>query len=383
MSKSGSDWALDSKRHLEYSLVRPTLEESVPKRWRVGVIGCGWAGERHARALAKLKDRADLCAIADIDPAVAQAQAQAWHVPYWTDDYRRLLTTDILDAVSLCLPHSLHAPAAIAAARAGLHILVEKPLATTLQDADAMIAAADAAGIGLLVAETARFNGTTQRAADLVRSATLGDLFIVRISREHQMHDYLRQRPWFLREPGGGITYSGGIHDFETLRLLAGEIEHVYALPARKVLPEMVGDDSSLILVGLRSGATAVLTESFSLRTPHPGVHITVHGGQGSLWLYGSEIRLYTRPEDGHPEDVQQYKVDRGDPFVAEIAHWLDCLDGGPEVRSIIGAREQRKPLLAVRASYVSMQRGERVYLAEFERPQEMDTGGRDNGTEW
>jgi predicted dehydrogenase len=355
----------------------------VPKRWRVGIIGCGWAGERHARALVKLKDRADLCAIADLDPIVAQAQARAWHVSHWTDDYTQLLHTDCLDAVSLCLPHSLHAPAAIAAAHAGLHVLVEKPLATTLSEADAMIAAAETARICLLVAETARFNRAYLKAAKLFQSGVLGDLFLIRISREHQMHDYLRQRPWFLREPAAGITYSGGIHDFETLRMLAGEVEHVYALPARKVLPEMSGDDSSVVLAGLQSGAAAVLAESFSLRTPRPGVHLTAHGSQGSLWLYDGEIRLYDAPQDGHSEGVQHWAVDPGDTFAAEIAHWLDCLDQGTDLTSVISAREQRKPLLAVLASYASMQRGERIPLIEFERTYQLNPAGeRDNGTE-
>jgi predicted dehydrogenase len=205
----------------------------------------------------------------------------------------------------------------------------------------------------------------------------------VRISREHQMHDYLRQRPWFLRDPAGGITYSGGIHDLETLRLLAGEIEHVYALPARKALPEMTGDDSSAILVGLQSGAAAMLAESFSLRTPQPGVHITAHGSRGSLWLYGDEIRLYTAPHDGQVDQMQVESVDRGDAFFAEIAHWLDCLDQGTDTLSSISAREQRKPLLAVLAAYASMQRGERVPLAEFERlHRQAHSGGKDHGSE-
>jgi len=370
----------------------------VPKRWRVGIVGCGWAGERHARALAKLKERADLCAVADIDPIVARTKAQAWHARQWTDDYCTLLNTTTLDAVSLCLPHSSHAPAAIAATQAGLHVLIEKPLATTLREADSMIASATAAGVQLLVAETARFNAAYRQAADLIRSGALGDLFMVRISREHQMHDYLRQRPWFLTDPAGGIIYSGGIHDLETLRLLAGEIVHVYALPARKVLPEMKGDDSSVVLAGLQSGAAAVLTESFSLRTPRPGVHITAHGGEGSLWLYGSEIRLYTAAQDGCPDRVRRWHVDPGDTFLAEIAHWLDCLDctlAHPRtpvpdrtlalsqgIPSIIDAREQRKPLLAVLATYASMQRGERVSLAEFERIHAYaPPGGKDDGT--
>ena len=361
-------------------------EESVPKRWRVGIVGCGWAGKEHARALAKLKDRADLCAIADSDPAVAQAQALAWHAPRWTDDYHQLLhDSERLDAVSLCLPHSLHAPAAIAAARAGLHVLVEKPLATTLEEADEMIAAAHAAGVHLLVAETARFNAAYLQAAELIHAGALGALFMVRISREHQMHAYLRQRPWFLADPAGGITYSGGIHDFETLRMLAGEIDHVYALPARKVLPEMAGDDSSVALVGLEGGATAVIAESFSLRTPRPGVHVTAHGSQGSLWLYREEIRLYTSAQDGQADQVRQWKVEAVDPFVAEVAHWLDCLDRGrvAPLVSPIRAEEQRKPLLAVLAAYASMQRGERVYLAEFERiRREPHPGGRGDGTQ-
>jgi predicted dehydrogenase len=338
--------------------------------------------------LSKLKERADLCAVADSDPTVARAKARAWHVPRWTDDYTQLLHTDVLDAVSLCLPHSLHAPAAIAAANAGLNVLVEKPLAATLDEADAMIAAADAARACLLVAETARFNAAYLKAADLIRFGTLGDLFLVRISREHQMHDYLRERPWFLDDPAGGIAYSGGIHDFETLRMLAGEIAHVYALPARKVLPEMTGDDSSVVLAGLQSGAAAVLAESFSLRTPQPGVHITAHGSRGSLWLYGSEIRLYIAAQDGQAEDLQRWRVAPGDTFAAEIAHWLDCLDQrlacGEIAISPISAREQRKPLLAVLASYASMQRGERIPLIDFEQVGQPDpSGGGNDGTEW
>jgi predicted dehydrogenase len=353
---------------MEYSFASTALEESVPKRWRVGIIGCGWAGERHAQALAKLKDRAELCAVADSDPVTAQSKARAWHVPRWTDDYTQLLHAADLDAACLCLPHSLHASAAIAAARAGLHVLVEKPLAATLDQADAMLAAAAAASTHLLVAETARFNAAYLKAAALIRSGELGDLFLLRISREHQMHAYLRQRPWFLSDPAGGIMYSGGIHDFETLRMLAGKVEHVYALPARKALPEMRGDDSSVALVGLHSGAAAVLAESFSLRTDRPGVHITAHGSRGSLWLYGSEIRLYAHAEDGRPEDVREWTVDPGDTFYSEIAHWLDCLDRGLGAgqASPISAVEQYKPLLAVLAAYASMRQGKRITLTEF-----------------
>jgi predicted dehydrogenase len=303
--------------------------------------------------------------VADVDAEVAQSRARDWHVPVWTDDYCTLLDPERLDTVSICLPHHLHAPATIAAAEAGLHILVEKPLATTLPEADTMIAAADAAGVQLMVAEPVRYDATYLKAAELLRCGALGDLFLIRISREHHMHDYLRQRPWFLEQPSGGIMYAGGIHDFEILRMLAGEVEHVYGLAGFKVLPEMSGDDTSVALVGLQNGAAAVITESFSLRTPHPGVHITAHGSHGSMWLYKGRIKLYCAPHDGQDGQTEELDIPPGDTFLGEMAHFYDCLDdGSPPITS---GRDQRKPLLAVLATYASLQRGERVSLTEFD----------------
>jgi UDP-N-acetyl-2-amino-2-deoxyglucuronate dehydrogenase len=333
-------------------------------RWRIGIIGCGWAGEQHARAVRALVERVELCAVADVDAALAQARARDWQVPLWTDDYRELLTRERLDAVSICLPHDLHASVAVEAAGAGLHVLVEKPLATTLAEADAMVAAAEAAGVQLMVAENMRFNPLYIHAADLIRSGALGDVFLVRIAREHEMHDYLRQRPWFLEQRWAGIMYSGGIHDFELLRMLAGEIEHVYGLRGRQVLSGMAGDDTSVALVGLCSGASAVIVESFSLKTPKPGVHGSVHGSRASLWFGEGRLALYAAPQDGRPDLVEEIVPRPRDTFEAEIAHFFECLEQGTE--PITSAREEREPLVAVVATYESIKRGERQYLAEL-----------------
>lgn len=334
-------------------------------RVRMGIIGCGWAGEQHARAMRTLAERVELCALADINQAVAEAKARDWEAATWTTDYTELLNPDLLDAVSICLPHQLHATAAVAAAEAGLHVLIEKPLATTLAEADAMIAAADGAGTKLMVAENVRFDATYIRVAELIRSGALGELSLVRISREHQMHDYLRRRPWFLQEPSGGIMVSGGVHDFELLRMLAGEVEHVYGLAGAKVLPEMVADDMSVALAGMEDGAAAVLVESFSLRTSSPGVHGTAHGGQASVWFHRDRIQLYAAAQDGQPDLIKEIRVPVVDTFQEEIAHFLDCVERDEE--PITSGHEERKPLVAVLATYESMQRGERITLAEFD----------------
>src|SRR5579872_1096320 len=318
------------------------MERNMP-RWRIGLIGCGWAGQQHARALYALGNRAQLYALADVDTDLARALAQEWKTPVWTGDYRELLARPQIDAVSLCLPHSLHAPVAIQAAAAGKHVLVEKPLATTLEEADAMIAAAESAGVCLMVAENVRFDAVYLRAVELIQAGALGELFLIRISREHQMHASLRQRPWFLREAAGGILFSGGIHDFELLRMLGGEIEHVYALTGRKVLPEMTADDTGVVLAGMGNGAAAILTESFSLRTPTPGVQGTVHGSLGSLWFDAKRLRLYRSDQDDQPEQVEEIPVARQDTFEAEWIHFLDCLETGGE--PITSGRLERAPL--------------------------------------
>jgi predicted dehydrogenase len=331
----------------------------------MGIIGCGWAGEQHARAMRTLAARMEVCALADIKQDVAQARARDWDVANWSTDYSELLSQDFVDAVSICLPHHLHAAAAIAAADAGLHVLIEKPLATTLAEADAMIAAADAAGTKLMVAENVRFDATYIRVAELIGSGALGELSLVRISREHQMHDYLRRRPWFLQEPSGGIMVSGGIHDFELLRMLAGEVEHVYGLAGAKVLPEMVADDTSVALAGMQNGAAAVLVESFSLRTSSPGVHGTAHGSQASVWFHRDRIQLYAAAQDGQPDLKKEIRVPAVDTFQEEMAHFLDCVERDAD--PITDGREERRPLVAVLATYESMRRGERITLAEFD----------------
>ncbi len=336
------------------------------KRWRIGIIGCGWAGDQHARAYQALGSRVDLVAVADTQRSAATTLAQTFAIDRVEADYAAVLVMDDIDAVSLCLPHQLHAPVAIAAAQAGKHVLVEKPLATTLAEADEMIAAADLAGVKLMVAENVRYNHLYLKLVEIIASGQLGELSLIRIAREHQMHDYLRQRPWFLSDPFAGIMVSGGVHDYELLRMLGGEIEHVYGLVGPKALPEMQADDNSVAAVGLQSGVSALIVESFSLRTPRPGINGIIHGSLGSLWFADDHYELYTQHEDGHVAQAKHVTVPPGETFVAETSHFLDCLE--QDLEPITSAREERQPLVAVIATYESFRRGARVYLAEVER---------------
>ncbi len=323
--------------------------------WRLGIVGCGWAGQRHVEALASLQGRARVTAATDTDSEAAERLIAGLKDARAFADLDALLASGSVDAVHLCLPHSLHAVAATAAASAGVHVLVEKPLAATLAEADTMIAAAETHRVVLMVAETARFRAEFERAAGLVQEGAIGDVFLIRVERLHHMHDYLRARPWFLTDPAGGIMASGGIHDFEVVRMLGGEVLRVYAQRGPSTLPEMRADDTSVAVAELARGATAVVVESFSAHGLHPAVRGSVYGTAGSLWFEQDVgVRMLTGSGGGDPEPVD---VQLRDPFVAEIAHFLDCLESGRT--PITDGRDQRHPLATVLAAYASMESGQ------------------------
>ncbi|MGH2355031.1 MAG: Gfo/Idh/MocA family protein, partial [Chloroflexota bacterium] len=276
----------------------------------VAMIGCGWAGQRHAPAYALAGGQLRWAVDADRQRAEALTAAlpegRAGDVRIGTD-YRPALDDPAVQSVDICLPHHLHAEVAIAAAQAGKHVLVEKPLAATLDEADQMIAAAERAGVLLMVAENVHFNPLYLRVRDLLRDGAIGRPALIQMTREAYLREsFLKERPWFLdaHAAAGGIMMSGGIHDFETMRLLIGEVESVYALRARQRFHEMDGDDTSVALVRFRDGTAGTLVESFLMKSlvtaSGPEVHtLRVDGDLGSLSVDdGARIRLFSERAD-------------------------------------------------------------------------------------
>ena len=136
----------------------------------------------------------------DVQATRAAAARARWGADRDGTDYRGALADPEVDAVSLCLPHDLHAPVAIAAARAGKHVLVEKPLADSLAAADAAIAAAEEAGVVLMVAENVRFNPLFQRIRELLEAQAIGKPATFQLTREcYLTRSIVEDRPWFLK----------------------------------------------------------------------------------------------------------------------------------------------------------------------------------------
>jgi UDP-N-acetyl-2-amino-2-deoxyglucuronate dehydrogenase len=336
----------------------------------IALIGCGWAGSRHARAFAAAGGELLWAIDADVDRAESIAHAHPGCRA--ATSHQEALDDARVEAVDICLPHHLHAGVAIAAAESGVDVLVEKPLAATLEEADAMIAAAERAGVTLMVAENVRFTPVFLTVQELIQSGAIGEPALAQLTRQAYLREsFLRERPWFLnaRAAAGGIMMSGGVHDFETLRMLLGDAQTVYASRARQRFLEMEGDDTSVAQVRYRSGAVATLVESFIMKSlttaAGPEVHtLRVDGDDGSIEVRQAgggvqTVRLFSeRNEHSVAGSAAQHEilVPEADTFLAEIEHFITCVRRGDV--PITDGRSQRVPLELVLAAYRSMETG-------------------------
>jgi predicted dehydrogenase len=175
---------------------------------------------------------------------------------------------------------------AIAAAAAGKHVLVEKPMATTVADADAMIAAARSAGVVLMAAHNLRYAPPYLAAARAVREGLVGSVVGVRVAMGHGGPEtWTRDAGWF-RDPalaGGGALLDLGIHVADLLRAVTGDEVGSVAAFVRRPAPESV-EESGSVALSLRGGGIGTLSASWSVR-PGPDHHLVVHGTDATLGI--------------------------------------------------------------------------------------------------
>src|SRR2546430_1324651 len=145
---------------------------------RIGVIGAGGIAGVHADAYAQLADEITVAGVSDVRPSAARSLAGKLGAE-WYDDYREMLALTALDAVDICLPHHLHADAIIAAARAGKHILCEKPMCMTLDEAALIQGAVEDAGVTLMCAHNQLFLPSVTEARRILESGELGQVYEV------------------------------------------------------------------------------------------------------------------------------------------------------------------------------------------------------------
>lgn len=288
---------------------------------RIGLIGLGTAGLRHAAAAGRHPGAA-LVAAADPAPG-AQAAAAGLGIPCH-DDAGALLARGDLDAVVISLPHSLLAAAAVAAAQRGLHVLLEKPMGVSVAEAEAVVAACEAAGVRLMVNYVHRFREEYRRAAELIRSGAVGrPVLLVEVMASGQSS----MPPWvFRREVAGGgmLTYNGS-HSVDRLLWLAGApVARAQAAVSSLCYGAEVEDSAGAVLT-FADGSLGVLAQhkSAAPRTLG-GWQTTIYGTAGALRVTTGE-GLELEAEGGR----QQIATGEGDRFLGALSAFVDSVAAG------------------------------------------------------
>lgn len=222
---------------------------------RVGVIGLGFFGALHARIYTELPN-AELIAIAEVDPARREAAAKRFGCEAYAD-YAQLLTRDDIHAISICTPDLMHVEPAIAAARAGKAVLLEKPMAHTGEAAQRIKAEFDSAGVRLMVGHVLRFDPRYVHLHDQVARGEIGDPIHVRAKRNTIRATASRMGA------STSILYYVGVHDVDVMRWCTeAEITRVYAQKAKKL--SHGNEDAVFAVLNLGNGAIGILDYSWA-----------------------------------------------------------------------------------------------------------------------
>jgi predicted dehydrogenase len=270
------------------------------------IVGCGWIARRHAVAARRLGMPV---IFASRDAARAGAYAREFGGVAAYGDYAEALHDARARGAIICTPHDRHVDDVLAAVAARRHVLIEKPIARTLDEADRIIAAAGAAGRVLMVAENFHFMPAFRWVRRLVEDGALGAL------RElHLVARGLRRHVGWRCAPaaGGGALIDGGIHYAHNLRWWGGEVRRVFALRPPQTLDTMAGEDAVDVLAELESGAIGLVANSLAA----PGIPrfqwSSVTGTRGTCFADnrgrlvivrgegGLRFRLFRRDTRGH-----------------------------------------------------------------------------------
>ena len=347
---------------------------------RAGIVGTGFAAALHADALARCRDaRLEMvCGIKDLE-----AFCGRWGVERRTENFHELCRDPRVDVVIVCTPTFIHRPVVEAAAAAGKPVICEKPLATKLEDARAMVAAAAKAGVSLMYAEDWCFAPVLKRVEEIVAEGALGELLYVKAKETHSgSHSEYAKK---LEYCGGGALFHIGCHPINWVRHLFGrEVVEVVGKTSgggsrNLVHKDYEGEDWGVALFTFDGGGQGLCE----------GNYITLGGMDDTVEIYGTKGALKVDLTLGSPIHVfsrvgYKYSVEKAEsqlgwtrPAVDEL--WQ--LGYPPEIEYFIGClRDEKEPMIGVRgedglasmevafAAYESMRTGRTVRMSEFRK---------------
>ncbi len=329
---------------------------------RIGVIGCGAiAVVEHLPGFAKCRN-GRVMAVADIDEKKAVCAAKKFGIKEYYSDYRKMLERDDIDAVSIATPNFLHRDMAVKSAGAGKHILVEKPMASTMKEADEMIKAAKKNKVILMVEQTHRFLPANQKARDLLVKGIIGRVTTTRGRVGHGgPESWSFSGKWFFRkkEAFGGVMADMGIHEIDVMRwMLRKEIKEVSAFMGT-LEKKIEVEDNGVCLMKFSDGTFGIMEASWTTR---PGVAQTTFYGEKGTMVVNAIGDITVKLASGRTITPKvpsrgNYGTKYGSPY----QYFVNCVEKGE--KPFVPGEEGRRSLEVVIAAYESNRTGKVVRL--------------------
>ena len=333
---------------------------------RLAIVGVGWAGEHHVGGVRELGRKLGVSCLVDADAEFLASKAAELGIASTHTDLAEALGRPDVDAVSLCTPHELHCPQAVAAAEAGKHVLVEKPMAMTVAEATQMLDAAHANGVKLYVAESATYSPMAQHLRQLVRTGQhIGELVTASVTAGFRgpAYGYPGRRAWLSTpELGGTGTWMlHGIHTMAQLRYVLGEVRSVF-LQEHKASSYQRQDVEATMsgTLTLESGVAVSVVQTSEVKLHGDLGGYVLHGDRGSLRATSDGYRVFGDEESGTELSYPQEELSS---FAQELEAFADYVAGSAEGPTT--GRSERRTLAIVQAGYESAASGQPVDLRE------------------
>jgi predicted dehydrogenase len=336
---------------------------------KVGLIGCGGITLPHVDGWKGVADRAEIVAVADVsEQAIARRMAQIGHDVRRYEDYRDLLADQEVEAVDIALPHHLHRHAIVASAEAGKHLMTEKPLCLTMDEAGEIAAAVQASGVVMMAAHNQLFFPAVLQAKKMVMSGDLGEVYMIHSfdCSERRTPLALDKSSWGTAEDvtanwgwrsdpekmGGGELIDTGYHPTYRLLFLAGQTPVQVTAMVGSYRLGLEEEDTANVMVKFADGTLGHVFTSWAMNAPGSRpILFSIAGEVGQIW--GEADRLMFKPIGMQRPSVIRYPGwNYARTFAAEIEHFVDAIEKGFE--PLHSFKEAADTLRVILAAYES-----------------------------
>jgi UDP-N-acetyl-2-amino-2-deoxyglucuronate dehydrogenase len=338
------------------------------KTFRIALVGCGRISKNHFEAIDKI-DGLELVAVCDADPERAKRAGEEWKVPWFTS-YEKMLAESNADVVTIATPSGLHPEQGVAAANAGKHVVMEKPMAISLTGADALVHACDKAGVQLFVVKQNRLNPPVQLLKRAVDRNRFGRLYMASCTVHWaRPQEYYDQAPWRgTWEFDGGAFMNQASHYVDLIQWVMGPVESVIAKTAT-LARRIETEDSGIAILKFRSGALGSIEVTMLAYPRNLEGSLTILGEKGSVKIGGTAVNKIEHWEfaDQDEDDKLVESANTNPPNVYGLGHQgyyrnvLAVLRG--EAKPDTDGRAGRKSLELILGIYESAKTGREVPL--------------------